>query len=179
MREQLLARRYSKALLDLGQEEKCLEQFREEMGRLTCAFKAEPQMLKVLSLREFSLEKKKRVAESLGKMLHLSPWMQTFLEMLVKRGRIQFFSAIASVFEKLVRETENRVIAKVSAADKKSVEGVKDSLKQALEKLTGKKVEFEIEEKPSLIGGLQISVGDTIYDASLIGELERIKEKWM
>lgn len=179
MRGRVLARRYAKALFDLGLEEKSLDRFGEELGRLKKAFGMEPALLKLLGLREFKSEKKEAILQSLGQKLILSPWVMNCLKLLLKKGRIGHFLVIAEVFAEMVLESENKLVAKVSAAEKKSVEALKDSLKKSLEKLTGKKVEFEIEEKPSLLGGFQVSVGDTIYDASLAGELARLKEEWV
>lgn len=156
-----------------------LERFQEEMKRLTEGLQKEAGLLKFLSYREVAMEKKKKMLEGLIQTFLLSPWMQSFLDLLLTRGRITILPTIAAVFEELVNETENVVVAKVTAADKKSVEGLKDSLKRALEKMTGKKVKFEIEEKQSLIGGLKVAIGDTIYDASLAGQLAKIKEQWI
>lgn len=179
MKGRILARRYAKALLDLGLEEKALERLQEEMKRLDETFKAEPILLTYLGLREAKLEKKKNILGGLQKALLLSPWIQSFLNLLLKRGRLQFFPIIAQVFEELVREEGNRVVAKISVAETAGVENLKEELKKALEKLTGKKVDFEIKEDRRLIGGLQIAIGDTIYDASLAGQLEKIKEEWI
>ena len=179
MKGRILARRYAKALLDLGLEEKALERLQEEIKRLDETFKDNPILLTYLSLREANLEKKKNILNGLQKALLLSPWIQSFLQLLLKRGRLSIFSTIAQVFEELVREEENRVVAKVTVAEKESVENLKEELKKGLEKLTGKKVALEIQEDRRLIGGLQIAIGDTIYDASLAGELKRIKEQWL
>lgn len=179
MRDRILSRRYAKALLDLGLEEKAVERLREELLRINDVFRQEPFALKILSLREFKLEKKEKLLEGLAKALFLSPWMQSFLKILVHRKRIQLFHVIVAVFEELFDEIENVVVAKVRAAEKSSVENLKNSLKGALEKLTGKKVKFEIEEKKSLIGGMEITIGDKIYDATLAGELDRIREEWI
>ncbi len=179
MKDRILARRYAKALLDLGVEEKMLERLQDEMKRLTEALQKEPGLLKFLSYREVAVVKKKKMIESLIQSLLLSPWMKSFLDILLTRGRITLLPTVAAVFEELVNEIENVVVAKVTTADKKSVEGLKESLRKALEKMTGKKVKFEIEEKASLIGGMKISIGDTIYDASLSGQLAKIKEQWL
>ncbi|MBI4124457.1 MAG: ATP synthase F1 subunit delta [Deltaproteobacteria bacterium] len=176
MREQVLAKRYAKALFDLGLEEKLLERFGEELGRLKKAFAAEPAMLKLLSLRELKPEKKEKIVESLSGKLLLSPWVKNFLKLAVQRRRIGHFMAMAKAFADLTLASENRLVAKVSAAEQTSLEALRDELKKSLEKLTGRKVEFEIEEKPALLGGFQVTVGDTLYDASLAGELKRLRE---
>lgn len=178
MKERVLARRYAKALLDLGLEEKALERLQEEVNRLSKAFAMEPNLLKFLSLREFSFQKKEALLTSLTQKLLVSPWMQSFLKLLLKGSRIALFPVIAEVFEELVRESENKVVALVKTAERKTIENLKEMLRRSLEKATGKEIEFKIEEDPTLIGGLKVCIGDTIYDASLAGELERIKEQW-
>ncbi|MCP4714954.1 MAG: F0F1 ATP synthase subunit delta, partial [Deltaproteobacteria bacterium] len=37
----------------------------------------------------------------------------------------------------------------------------------------GKKVEFEIEQDPSLLGGLQVYIGTYVIDGSVTGRLNR------
>lgn len=179
MRERILAKRYAKALLDLGQEEKALERLLEDVRRLDRAFKQEPILPKYLSLREVRLEKKREILKSLSETLLLSPWTQSLLGLMLGRSRIHLFPLVVQIFGELALEAENKVVARIKAAERKSVEGIQDSLKKALEKLTGKRIELEIEENPNLIGGLKVCIGDTIYDSSLAGELERIKEKWI
>ncbi|MDZ4225021.1 MAG: F0F1 ATP synthase subunit delta, partial [bacterium] len=77
-----------------------------------------------------------------------------------------------------VRAIEKVVVAKVTVANKNAATQLSSQLKTALERMTGKKVEFDIKEDVGLIGGLQVRVGDAIYDASIKGELERIQESW-
>lgn len=179
MRERVLAKRYAQALLDLGQEEKALERLEEEVGRLQKAFALEPALLKFLAMREWAAEKKEESLKRLSQTLLLSPWIDRFLKLLLKRSRINLFPTIAAVFAELILESENKVVAKVKVADRKSIANLEGLLQNSLEKTTGKKIKLEIEEQPSLIGGLQVCIGDTIYDVSLTGELARIKEQWL
>ena len=44
-----------------------------------------------------------------------------------------------------------------------------------LEKMTGKSVEMMIEEDPSLLGGIVVRVGDTLYDGSIKTQLNNIR----
>lgn len=178
MKERTLAERYAKALLGLGLEEKSLERFQEEMQRFALALELEPQLLKLLSMREMEVEKREQILKELMLKLYLSPQTQNFFRLLFDRGRISLFPHILEAFEGLVREIEKVVVASVKVAEIKSARQLTSDLKKALEKMTGKKVHFDIEEDPSLIGGLQVTLGDKIYDASIKGELERIKEQW-
>ncbi|MFZ0808642.1 MAG: ATP synthase F1 subunit delta, partial [Candidatus Sulfotelmatobacter sp.] len=57
----------------------------------------------------------------------------------------------------------------LSDAEKRTLEG-------QIEKATGKKVRAQYGLDPSLLGGAIVRVGSTIYDGSVKGQLERIKE---
>jgi F-type H+-transporting ATPase subunit delta len=43
--------------------------------------------------------------------------------------------------------------------------------------MTGKTVDLRVEVDESLIGGLTVRIGDTLYDASVRGRLERLRER--
>jgi F-type H+-transporting ATPase subunit delta len=45
-----------------------------------------------------------------------------------------------------------------------------------MEKLTGKKVRARYSRDESILGGAVVKIGSTIYDGSVKGQLERIKE---
>ena len=45
-----------------------------------------------------------------------------------------------------------------------------------MEKLTGKKVRAHYSRDESLLGGAVVKIGSTIYDGSVKGQLERIKQ---
>jgi F-type H+-transporting ATPase subunit delta len=46
-----------------------------------------------------------------------------------------------------------------------------------LARLTGKQVSAEYKVDPSLIGGAAIRVGSTVYDGSVRGQLQKMKEQ--
>jgi F-type H+-transporting ATPase subunit delta len=49
-------------------------------------------------------------------------------------------------------------------------------IKKIMEGLTKKEVEMVIEQDPSLIGGIVVKVGDTLYDGSVKAQLNKIRE---
>ncbi len=179
MREMVLANRYAKALIDLGIEEKCLERFKDEMARVKKTLSTEPKLLKILSYRELSLTKRETIIKEISLKLMLSNPVMNILKLLLKRERILLIPFVLQAFEEDMRAIENVVVVKVTVANKGVAKQLSGELKIALEKMTSKKVDFSIEEDPTLIGGLQVRVGDAIYDASIKGELEKIKEQWI
>lgn len=50
------------------------------------------------------------------------------------------------------------------------------SLKDKLEARFGEKLEIRVMEEPSLIGGVRVTVGDNVLDASIKGSIEKMKQ---
>ena len=51
------------------------------------------------------------------------------------------------------------------------------ALESQLAKTTGKKVQARYARNPSLLGGALVRIGSTIYDGSVRGQLQAIKEQ--
>jgi F-type H+-transporting ATPase subunit delta len=51
------------------------------------------------------------------------------------------------------------------------------SLEAEVEKLTGRKVLARYSEDPTILGGAIVRIGSTIYDGSVKGTLERMREQ--
>jgi F-type H+-transporting ATPase subunit delta len=55
-------------------------------------------------------------------------------------------------------------------------EATQDRLRQTLEKLTGGTVLMEVEEDPSIIGGIMAKVGDLVLDGSVRTQINTLRE---
>ena len=52
-----------------------------------------------------------------------------------------------------------------------------EALATKVAQMTGRTVDLRVEVDDTLIGGLTVRVGDTLYDASVRGRLERLRER--
>jgi F-type H+-transporting ATPase subunit delta len=52
---------------------------------------------------------------------------------------------------------------------------LRSSIGSCLEKAIGKKVDMTVEEDPTLLGGVVIGVGDTLYDGSIKNQLNNMR----
>jgi F0F1-type ATP synthase delta subunit len=50
-------------------------------------------------------------------------------------------------------------------------------LKESLKKLVDREIELEYVTDPSLLGGMLVKVGSTMYDGSVIGQLRLLKDE--
>lgn len=105
----------------------------------------------------------------------VSAFTKSFLLLLVDRKRIAFLNEVVQQFQALLRVIDGVALAEVTSAFQLS-RVQEDSLRDRVKKLTGAKaVELSITINPDLIGGVIIKVGSQVVDASIRGQLRRIK----
>jgi F-type H+-transporting ATPase subunit delta len=89
--------------------------------------------------------------------------------------RIRFLDPIVKEFEQELNRRMGFVEAHVTSA-RELGQPERSALEAQVAKLTGHKVRARYEQDGSLLGGAIVKVGSTIYDGSVKGQLERIRE---
>jgi len=179
MMESVLAKRYARALLDLAKEEGEVEVYREGIRRFQEALKVQPDLLKLLCNRDFNLKKRKNIIEWMSEKYQYPTHLSHFFFLLLDRGRMFLVPEIFKIFEEQVNTLNNTVVAQVRTADETTAQKILEELKVVFGKITKKKVECVLESDPSLIGGFQVRIGDTVYDGSIRAQLDQLKETLM
>jgi F-type H+-transporting ATPase subunit delta len=171
-----LARRYAKALLDLGVQQQTFDAFAKELDRVADAFRSVPDLRNALINPVFSVDKRRLVLDDVARRLAVSKVVRNFVMLLLDKGRISALPDIARVYRTLVDEHAQRVRATVTSA--RPLDPVLETrLKAALEKQSGKTVILEKKEDPSIVGGLVTQLGDTVYDGSVRTQLQQLREQ--
>ncbi len=98
------------------------------------------------------------------------------LELLVARDRLELLPDLALGFQELSAEAQQRQLALVTSAYGLSP-GESERLQTALEAYLGKPVVLKTRVDATLIGGVQVTVGQQILDGSLRGALDRLAER--
>ncbi len=121
-------------------------------------------------------DQKRRVLDVIAERDGLSKQTRNLVAVLIDHRRIHFL-------EPIIRQLEKELDARLGFAEAQinSARALGDAEKQEFEvqvgKLTGKKVRAHYDEDKSLLGGAVVRVGSTIYDGSVRGQLERMREK--
>ena len=102
--------------------------------------------------------------------------VRNFLAVLIDHRRIHFLDAIVKQFEVELDQRMGFEEAEIASA-RELTESERWALEREVERLTGKKVRGRYSRDTSLLGGALVRVGSTIYDGSVIGQLERIREQ--
>jgi len=103
-----------------------------------------------------------------------APLFVSFLKTIARHGRQQMLRAVFRAFREMNDARTGQVRVEVSTPTKLD-EGVRSRLAESLQKSLGLRPIFEEKIEPALIGGVMLRVGDTVYDASVATQLEKIR----
>lgn len=174
-----IANRYAGALADLVSDpsskldpRKTADQLRAVAGLVS-----ESNELRTILLSPAVQPARKRaVVARLGELLGLPALLRNFVFVVIDRRRIGVLSNISQAFEDLLDERFGVVRADVTSAGKLS-EQQRNGLREKLSRITGKQVRCEFAEQADLLGGAVVQVGSTVYDGSIRGRLERLRQR--
>jgi F-type H+-transporting ATPase subunit delta len=170
-----IARRYAKALVQLGAEEGAVDKFHGELTGVEAVFAAHPELGAILSNPAYGIEVKRAILGDLTGKLGVSATLQNFILLLLERSRLSCLSPIIACYSTLADELSGVVRPVVSSALALS-DGQIAEIKAALEKSTGKRVQLKVDVDPTLIGGVLTKIGDKVFDGSVKTQLAQIKD---
>ena len=171
-----IARRYAKALLEIGVKQQTYDALGKELDRVADVFAKSPELKQALENPVFPLEKRRLVLDELARRLALSKVVRNFVMLLLDKARIGSLPDIARAHRTLVDEHANRVRATITSA-RPLDPALEARLKNALEKQSGKTVILEKKEDPTILGGVITQLGDTVYDGSVRTQLANMREQ--
>jgi F-type H+-transporting ATPase subunit delta len=120
-------------------------------------------------------EQKRRVLDAIAQRDGISKQARNLVAVLIDHRRVHFL-------EPIIRQLEKELDARLgfAEADITSARQLGDPEKREFEeqvgRLTGKKVRARYDLDASLLGGAVVRIGSTIYDGSVKGQLEKMKE---
>jgi F-type H+-transporting ATPase subunit delta len=168
-----VARRYAKALfglIELGQ----VEATRKGLVALAEAVDTSAPLKHVLASPAFSTEDKRAVLESLSQRLGCPPVMGQFLAQLIKKNRVGFLPEIAEEFAILADHAKGTQPVTVASATPLTTED-QEQLRSRLRALLQRDVDLTFHTKPTLLAGLQIRIGSTLFDSTVRTRLDTMR----
>ncbi len=172
-----VASRYAEALADVAQAHKNEFGVKRDLGAFAEVFLSSADLRNFLASPAAGREAKQKVIEEIAARMDLATEVRNFLFVLVDNGRTGALAEIQQAFgEELnarlgIAEAEVTSARELSAAEKEELTG-------ALVRETGKKkIEVRYAEDKTLLGGVRVRVGSTIYDGSVRERLNRLRER--
>jgi F-type H+-transporting ATPase subunit delta len=120
-------------------------------------------------------EQKRNLLDAIVQLEGIDKPVRNLVAVLIDHRRVQFLPRIIEQLEKELDARLGFAEAQISSA-RELDDTEKRALESQVEKTTGKKVRARYALDSSLLGGAVVRVGSTIYDGSVKGQLERIRE---
>ncbi|OGP13722.1 MAG: ATP synthase F1 subunit delta, partial [Deltaproteobacteria bacterium GWA2_54_12] len=166
-----VAKRFAKAIIEIGMEEKAYEAYGKELRSVLAVFKGNPGLVKILLNPMYKLEERKGLINKVSASVGLSPYVTRLMAILVETRNISFLEEVVEAYSRLEDGLAGRLRASVEAPIE--LEGaLVDEIRAKLGSLTGKEVILTYRHNPSLLGGLVLRIDNTILDGSLKTQLE-------
>ncbi len=172
MSKSIATKRYAEALFQLGHEQNLLDEIVADLKIVTKGFKDNERIYTFLKHPRVNHEQKKQFLDEAFQGLQAD--VINTIKLLVERHRTLIIPTIVDHFNQMVNDAKG-----IAEATVYSVRKLSDSEQQALSaKLAnriGKKgMNIDNIVDPSLLGGLKIRIGNTIFDGSVSNKLNRI-----
>jgi F-type H+-transporting ATPase subunit delta len=174
VRDFVVVKRYADAYVAYARARVPVEKVCEEVKRLRAIIHGNPGFMEVLTQPQITLTEKNEFIE---KVLNddFSDEIRHFLFLLVERGRIDKLHDIAEYIRVIYSHGEE-VEALIKTSYSLDIDEI-EAIKAKLEQKFNKKFKCYIELDGSLLGGVQVTIGNTVIDGSVRHRLEELREK--
>jgi F-type H+-transporting ATPase subunit delta len=172
-----IASRYARALVEVVLEQKIEPATAVQQVKDMVAAVAESKDLRMVwESPAIAAEQKRSVLDAIaGQAGTLRP-IRNFFAVLIDHGRIPMLAQIARQFETELNSQLGFIEADITSSRPLSPDE-KQGLESQVGLTTGKKVRAKYGEDAGLLGGVIVRVGSTIYDGSVRGQLQKLKEQ--
>ena len=121
-------------------------------------------------------EQKRAVLDAIAQRAGISRPVRNCIAVLIDKRRTRSFAESVAQFAQELNQRLGFADAQITTARELGVKE-RTALEQDLTRVTGKTVRARYEQDPAILGGAIARVGSTVYDGSVKGQLERLRQQ--
>lgn len=171
-----VARRYAGALFAAARRLGRVAEVDADLQSILEARRDSPAFRQVLESPLIPAERKKRIMERA--LSGVEPLTRAFMDLLISKRRTDALPAIREEYRRFADEAAGIARVHVTVAAP-ITESELAQLRAALETQCGRRVELNVRVEPAVLGGVIVRIGDTVWDGSVRGALETMKEEML
>jgi F-type H+-transporting ATPase subunit delta len=146
-----------------------------QMGEFAELFGGNAELREILENPSVPAEQKLAVVDSIAERMGLMREVRNFIAVMMDHGRLGELNEIIAAYDRVADTRQGIAEASVTSAfalnpDDRAV------LETQVARLAGTKVRVTYVEDSALLGGAVVKIGSTIYDGSVRGQLEQLKQ---
>jgi F-type H+-transporting ATPase subunit delta len=120
-------------------------------------------------------KQKVEILDKLNAKMGLQKELRNLIAVLIDNDRIAHVAEVAASYRQLLQQQLGIKPAEISTARELSAEERKNLIAE-VSKLAGGRVEASFKVDQSILGGTVVRIGSTVYDGSVRGRLDKLKE---
>ena len=172
-----IASRYARALVEVILEQKIdADTARQQLSTIVQAVHESDDLRRVWDSPAVTPEQKRAVLDGIAKQIKAVKPVRNFMAVLIDHRRIGMLDDIVRQFEVELDKELGFTEVEVTSARVLSP-GEKRAVENRVESITGKKVRARYVTDAQLLGGVVVRAGSTIYDGSVRGQLEKMRQE--
>lgn len=175
MRKQILVHRYGRGLINALVDEAEFRTVLQELKDMAVLFFSKGELRTFLKSPFIVKAKKATAVKDILVRTALNPKSTRFILLLLEHGRLDILPEVIETLPALWNERQGILTCRVASV-MPLTEPQKARLQERLEGLEGQPVSLVFVIDPELIGGLTVTKGHVVYDISLRGQVEKLRE---
>jgi F-type H+-transporting ATPase subunit delta len=173
-----LAARYAKSLIDLANETNQLEPVYKDMLYLQAVCKQSHEFLVLLRSPVVKADKKNAIIDAVTKG-KISDITAAFSRLLTNKGREAYLPEVITSFVDQYNKQKGIHTVKLTTAVPVTEEVKNQIISQVQKQTTLANIDLKATVNEDIIGGFVLEIGDTLIDASIAYDLNKIKAQFM
>lgn len=170
----LVARRYASALLDMADEAKSVEKIEKDMLALEAMLEGSEDLQRLIENPLMNRGAQQNGILAIATKAKFQKLTQNFLGVLAQNRRLNALPQVINAMKAEMRNRRGEVEAKVVSAFALTPAQT-NALQKDLSKAMGTNVTLSVEVDKELLGGMAVTVGSQMIDDSVRSKLDRLK----
>lgn len=171
------ARRHATALLDVVRQNRTEDRASRDLSMLASLVSTHEELRKALDAPAVAPARKKAAMDALMKAAGVaSDEVRRLVDLLADRGRLSMLPHVSTAFQSLLlaarRAVEAEVVTTLPLPEKNQ-----QALAAALSRALDADVTIAARQDPAIMGGVRARVGSIVYDGTIAGQLERLRQR--
>jgi F-type H+-transporting ATPase subunit delta len=148
----------------------------QQLNDFVAAWRESADLRELFLDPSFPSDQKVAILDKLNARLGMSVQMRNFIAVIIQHDRLYVLDEILAEYRK---EVNRRLgISEVQVTTARPLDAnERQGIEQKVAAMTGTQVQATYHEDKSLLGGVVVRVGSTVYDGSVKGRLDRLKEQ--
>lgn len=170
--------RYARALAAVVSDQKLdLMATQGQLNDFANLLEESAELREVLADPSIPEPQKLKVLDSLGARLGLSRPVRNFIAVIIYHQRLHELRDMIAAYRSIAEEGSGIAEVEITTA-RRLDDSNRRLLEQQAARLAGEsRVQATYREDPSLLGGAVVKVGSTVYDGSVRGQLEQMRQR--